>query len=245
MWKLKSYQDDLGVGQSSSGDSTSPGDIDAGGSGDDAPQNRSSFAQFFAGPAVDLRIGSGLSGLGSGSASNSPASDPSRVGLDPSPGVASCDATVDDSQIPSSGSNSDNFVQAQNPTGSGVGQSVNAVLLFGDGGAHFVARGSAPGSVAQGAEAGGSASGLGSEVARGDSQAGTGGSATGSTSTMAGGSASVQSGGQQSGLIINVTYDSSCNSAPAAFKTDVAAVVSYFERAGLGNLHRAISGVSA
>ena len=36
-------------------------------------------------------------------------------------------------------------------------------------------------------------------------------------------------GSQQSGLVINVSYDASCNNAPAAFKTAVAAVVSFYE----------------
>ena len=61
-------------------------------------------------------------------------------------------------------------------------------------------------------------------LASSSGQASAGGSAatTGGSTTLAGGSASA-------GLIINVTYDASVNSAPAAFKTDVAAVVSYLE----------------
>ena len=50
----------------------------------------------------------------------------------------------------------------------------------------------------------------------------TTGTSTGTSTTTAGGSASA-------GLIINVNYDASVNSAPAAFKADVAAVVSYLE----------------
>ena len=50
----------------------------------------------------------------------------------------------------------------------------------------------------------------------------TTGTSTGTSTTTAGGSASA-------GLIINITYDASVNSAPAAFKADVAAVVSYLE----------------
>ena len=50
----------------------------------------------------------------------------------------------------------------------------------------------------------------------------TTGTSTGTSTTTAGGSASA-------GLIINVTYDASVNSAPAAFKADVAAAVSYLE----------------
>ncbi len=55
-------------------------------------------------------------------------------------------------------------------------------------------------------------------------QTGTAGSGT------SGGASGIVSGGsQQSGLVINVSYDASCNNAPAAFKTAVAAVVSYYE----------------
>ena len=55
-------------------------------------------------------------------------------------------------------------------------------------------------------------------------QTGTAGSAT------SGGTSGIVSGGsQQSGLVINVSYDASCNNAPAGFKTAVAAVVSYYE----------------
>ena len=55
-------------------------------------------------------------------------------------------------------------------------------------------------------------------------QTGTAGSGTD------GGASGIMSGGsQQSGLVINVSYDASCNNAPAAFKTAVAAVVSYYE----------------
>ena len=54
-------------------------------------------------------------------------------------------------------------------------------------------------------------------------------SGTPQTGTSSGGSSSVSGGAQSSGLIINVTYDASCTSAPAAFKTDVAAAIQYFE----------------
>lgn len=58
-----------------------------------------------------------------------------------------------------------------------------------------------------------------------NSTAGSGGSSTGS-----GGSSSSSSGtASSSPFVINVTYDASVNNAPAAFKTDVAAVVQYFE----------------
>ncbi len=50
----------------------------------------------------------------------------------------------------------------------------------------------------------------------------TTGTSTGTSTTTAGGSASA-------GLIINVNYDASVNSAPAAFKADVAAAVSYLQ----------------
>jgi hypothetical protein len=50
----------------------------------------------------------------------------------------------------------------------------------------------------------------------------TTGPSTGTSTTTAGGSASA-------GLTINVTYDASVNSAPAAFKADIAAAVSYLQ----------------
>ena len=50
----------------------------------------------------------------------------------------------------------------------------------------------------------------------------TTGTSTGTSTTTAGGAASA-------GLIINVNYDASVNSAPAAFKADVAAAVSYLQ----------------
>ena len=50
----------------------------------------------------------------------------------------------------------------------------------------------------------------------------TTGTSTGTSTTTSGGSASA-------GLIINVNYDASVNSAPAAFKADVAAAVSYLQ----------------
>ncbi len=51
----------------------------------------------------------------------------------------------------------------------------------------------------------------------------TGGTSTGGDSTV------VTGGAASSGFIINVTYDASVANAPAAFKADVAAVVSYLE----------------
>ncbi len=52
---------------------------------------------------------------------------------------------------------------------------------------------------------------------------GSGGTSTGGDSTV------IAGGAAGSGLIINVTYDASVANAPAAFKADVAAVVSYLE----------------
>src|ERR1035441_10054773 len=59
---------------------------------------------------------------------------------------------------------------------------------------------------------------------------GGGSSATGGGSTTSDGGSSSSSGGSQSGgLIINVSYDASVGRGPAAFMTDVAAAVQYFE----------------
>ncbi len=52
---------------------------------------------------------------------------------------------------------------------------------------------------------------------------GSGGTSTGGNSTV------ITGGAAGSGLVINVTYDASVANAPAAFKADVAAVVSYLE----------------
>jgi hypothetical protein len=54
-------------------------------------------------------------------------------------------------------------------------------------------------------------------------------SASGGSTPTSGGSSATSGGSQGSGLIINVTYDASVANAPAAFKTDVAAAVQYFE----------------
>ena len=70
-------------------------------------------------------------------------------------------------------------------------------------------------------------SGPGTLLMGGDAEPGTTGTpqvvtGSGSSSSMAGGS-------QSAGLIINVTYDASVANAPAAFKTDIAAAVQFFE----------------
>ena len=52
---------------------------------------------------------------------------------------------------------------------------------------------------------------------------GGGGTSTSGSTALTNGATAV------SGLIINITYDSSVNNAPTAFKTDIAAVVQYFE----------------
>ncbi len=55
------------------------------------------------------------------------------------------------------------------------------------------------------------------------------GSTTTTTGTSTGTSTTTSGGAASAGLIINVNYDASVNSAPAAFKADVAAAVSYLE----------------
>ena len=60
-------------------------------------------------------------------------------------------------------------------------------------------------------------------VANGGGLQSTGGTGTASSTS------SVTGGAQSAGLVINVAYDASVNNAPAAFKADVAAVVSYLE----------------
>jgi len=57
----------------------------------------------------------------------------------------------------------------------------------------------------------------------------TGGTTQTTTTSTSGGSSTVISGTQSSGLIINVTYDASCASAPSGFTADVAAAIQYFE----------------
>ena len=60
-------------------------------------------------------------------------------------------------------------------------------------------------------------------------ESGGGLSSTGGTSTTTSGTTTTSGGSQTSGLIINVSYDASVNNAPAAFKTDVAAAISFLE----------------
>ena len=57
---------------------------------------------------------------------------------------------------------------------------------------------------------------------------GTGGTTTGGTGTS-GTSTTTGGGSAGAGLVINVTYDASVANAPAAFKTDVAAAVQWFQ----------------
>ena len=61
-------------------------------------------------------------------------------------------------------------------------------------------------------------------VSEGSGVALAGGSSTAGSTTIA-----TAGGSQTSGLVINVTYDASVASAPAAFKADIAAAVQYFE----------------
>lgn len=71
----------------------------------------------------------------------------------------------------------------------------------------------------------GDATGTTAVLFGGESKTGT----TTQTTTTSGGGSTTSGGSSGSGLIINVTYDASCANAPAAFKTDVAAAVAYFE----------------
>src|ERR1035437_6658933 len=73
---------------------------------------------------------------------------------------------------------------------------------------------------------------LGNENVAGLTQASATSSSSGSASTTGGsssGSSSLSGGSQSGGLVINVSWDASVASAPAAFKTDVVAAVQFFE----------------